>query len=111
MAAHPATWLRVTPAGLYREPGGFFIHPVRPVERAVISHGHSDHARPDHAAVLATPETLAIMRARMGEGRAGRSQQQLAPGETVVQNGVRLWLRPAGHVLGSAQICLEWNGS
>src|SRR3712207_7325047 len=44
-------------------------------------------------------------------GSAGRSQQPLAPGETVVQNGVRVRLRPAGHVLGSAQVCLEWEGS
>src|SRR3712207_5198194 len=44
-------------------------------------------------------------------GSAGRSQQPLAPGEAVVQNGVRVWLRPAGHVLGSAQVCLEWEGS
>ncbi len=108
---HPETWLRVTPAGLWCEPGGFFIDPTRPVARAVITHGHSDHARPDHEAVLATPETLAIMRARLGAERAGRQQQPLRPGEVVAQDGVRVWLRPAGHVLGSAQICLEWRGS
>jgi len=93
-APHPETWLKVTPSGLFCEPGGFFIDPLRAVDRAVISHGHSDHARPGHAAVLATPETLAIMTARLGEGRAGAT-----------------WLRPAGHVLGSAQIALEWQGS
>jgi putative mRNA 3-end processing factor len=108
---HPETWLRVTPAGLWCEPGGFFIDPTRPVDRAVITHGHADHARPDHDAVLATPETLAIMRARLGEGRAGRRQQPIRPGEVVGQDGVRVWLRPAGHVLGSAQVCLEWRGS
>jgi putative mRNA 3-end processing factor len=108
---HPETWLRPTPAGLHCLPGGFHIDPSRPVERAVITHGHADHARPGHAAVLATPETLAIMRARMGEGRAGDRQQPLRYGEVLVQNGVRLWLRPAGHVLGSAQVCLEWQGS
>ena len=111
MAPHPETWLRVTPAGLHCVPGGFFIDPVRPVDRAVVTHGHADHARPCHAAVLATAETLAIMRARMGEGQAGLSQQSLAPGEVVSQGGVRVWLRPAGHVLGSAQVCLEWQGS
>ena len=109
--AHPSTWLKVTPAGLFCEPGGFFIDPTRTVERAVISHGHSDHARPGHAHVLATRETLAIMTARMGEGRAGVTQQALRYGEVLTIGGVRLWLRPAGHVLGSAQVCLEWQGS
>ncbi|WP_431302306.1 ligase-associated DNA damage response exonuclease [Sediminicoccus sp. BL-A-41-H5] len=111
MPPHPETWLRVTPDGLFCEPGGFFVDPVRPVERAVITHGHSDHARPGHTHVLATKETLAIMRARMGEDRAGATQQALPYGEVLGINGVKLWLRPAGHVLGSAQVCLEWQGS
>lgn len=111
MPPHPETWLRVTPDGLFCEPGGFFVDPMRAVERAVITHGHSDHARPGHAHVLATRATLAIMRARMGEDRAGQSQQALPYGEVLTINGVKLWLRPAGHVLGSAQVCLEWQGS
>src|SRR3954447_25621629 len=57
MPPHPESWLRVTSQGLFCEPGGFFIDPVRPVGRAVITHGHADHARPGHDAVLATPET------------------------------------------------------
>jgi putative mRNA 3-end processing factor len=108
---HPDTWMRVLPQGLYCEPGDFFIDPLRPVPRAVITHGHSDHARPGHDAVLATPETLAIMRQRMGEDRAGGRQQALTPGESFTQNGVSISLVPAGHVLGSAQIVLEWRGS
>eukprot|EP01031_Cornospumella_fuschlensis_P050601 gene50601-61895_t len=88
MPPHPETWLRVTPDGLFCEPGGFFVDPVRPVDRAVITHGHSDHARPGHAHVLATPETLAIMRARMGEDRAGTTQQALRYGEDLTINGV-----------------------
>lgn len=111
MVPHPETWLRVTEAGLYCEPGQFFVDPVRPVDRAVITHGHSDHARPGHAHVLATSETLAIMRERMGEDRAGTTQQALRYGEALTVNEVRVWLRPAGHVLGSAQVCLEWQGS
>lgn len=110
-APHPETWLKVTPAGLFCEPGGFFIDPTRAVDRAVVSHGHSDHARPGHAHVLATRETLAIMTERMGEGRAGATQQALGFGEPITINGVRVWLRPAGHVLGSAQVCMEWQGS
>ncbi|HWX49937.1 MAG TPA: ligase-associated DNA damage response exonuclease [Roseomonas sp.] len=110
-APHPESWIRVTPEGLYCEPGDFHIDPALPVARAVISHGHSDHARPGHAAVLATPETLAIMTARLGEGRAGESQLPLRYREPLVQKGVRITLVPAGHVLGSAQVVLEWEGS
>ena len=65
--------LRNTPEGLYCPPGDFHIDPVRPVANAVITHGHSDHARSGHGAVLATPETLAIMAARHGEGFAAGS--------------------------------------
>ncbi|MBW4024324.1 MAG: ligase-associated DNA damage response exonuclease [Proteobacteria bacterium] len=111
VAPHPETWLRVLPQGLFCEPGGFFIDPLRAVERAVISHGHSDHARAGHDAVLATPETLAIMRARMGEGRAGRVQQPLPYHEPITLGGVTMRLVPAGHVLGAAQIVMEWRGS
>ena len=57
-------------AGLCCKPGGFHIDPVRPVERAVITHGHSDHARPGHGAVLATQETLDMMRLRYGDNFA-----------------------------------------
>ena len=63
----PESWVRVTPQGLYVEPGQFFIDPVRPVDRAVVTHGHADHARPGNAHVLATPGTLAIMKARYGD--------------------------------------------
>jgi len=107
---HPETWLKVTARGLYCEPGDFFIDPVRPVDRAVITHGHSDHARPGHHAVLATADTLAIMRARLGDG-AGVAQQALGWNQPVTMNDVRVWLRPAGHVLGSAQVAMEYRGS
>jgi putative mRNA 3-end processing factor len=110
-APHPQEWMKVTPLGLWCEPGGFFIDPLRAVERVVITHGHADHTRPGHGAVLATPETLEIMRARMGEERAGTQRQAMRPGEVVTQSGVRISLHPAGHVLGSAQVALEWQGS
>ena len=64
----PEELLCPTPAGLYSRRGGFHIDPTRPVERALITHGHSDHARPGHGAVLATPETLDLMRLRYGAG-------------------------------------------
>lgn len=102
-------WLKVTPAGLYCEAGDFYIDPARAVERAVITHGHGDHARPGHRHVLATAETLAIMRARH-DGQAGGSTQTLGYGEALRLGGVALHLLPAGHVLGSAQIVLEHGG-
>ena len=77
MAPHPETWLKTTPQGLFCEPGGFFLDPARPVPRAVITHGHADHARPGHGAVLATAETLDIMRARYGAD-AARGMQAAA---------------------------------
>ena len=108
--AHPSSWLKVLPQGLWCEPGGFFIDPTAAVDRAVITHAHSDHARPGHRHVLASPDTLALMRVRLGEG-AGMTQQALAWGETLAVDGARLWLEPAGHVLGSAQVVVEHAGS
>jgi putative mRNA 3-end processing factor len=107
--AHPSTWLYPTPEGLYCAAGGFHIDPQRPVERAVITHGHGDHARRDHAAVLATPETVAIMRVRLGD-QAGGSLDALPYGEPRTVGGVKLMLVPAGHILGSAQVVLEYQG-
>ncbi|HUO91204.1 MAG TPA: ligase-associated DNA damage response exonuclease [Rhizomicrobium sp.] len=98
-----------SPAGLYCRPGDFYIDPVRPVDRAVITHGHADHARSGHAKVLATRETLAIMEERYGEDYAAATQA-LAYRETVEVNGVSIALAPAGHVLGSAQVVVRWNG-
>ncbi|MGP2491025.1 ligase-associated DNA damage response exonuclease [Mesorhizobium sp. PUT5] len=97
------------PEGLYCPPGDFFIDPVRPVARALITHGHSDHARSGHARVLATRETLDIMALRYGEGFAG-AIQAARPGETLDLGGVSVTFHPAGHVLGSAQICVEHGG-
>lgn len=97
------------PEGLFCAPGGFYIDPVRPVDRAVITHGHSDHARMGHGRVLATPETLAIMGARYGENFAGQTQA-LAYTERLNIGDVELSLAPAGHILGSAQAVVRWKG-
>jgi putative mRNA 3-end processing factor len=96
-------------AGLYCAPGRFYIDPVRPVDRAVITHGHSDHARAGHRAVVATAETLAIMAARYGENFAGRTES-VRYGQTIERDGVEITLVPAGHVLGSAQVVLRHKG-
>ena len=109
MAQGFETWLRPNDRGLHCVPGDFYIDPHAPVERAIITHGHSDHARPGNARVLATAETLAIMKVRLGEG-VGRSLQSLALGERLQIGGVTVWLAPAGHVLGSAQAVVRWKG-
>jgi putative mRNA 3-end processing factor len=103
-------WVRATPAGLYVEPGDFHIDPLRGVDRSVVTHGHSDHARPGSRHVLATPETLAIMRLRMGD-QAGLTLQTLPYRQTIRIGEVEVTLVPAGHVLGSAQVVLDWKAS
>lgn len=101
--------LRPTPEGLYCPPGDFYVDPVAPVDRAVITHGHSDHARSGHGSVLATPQTLAIMAERYGDDFA--VQRQSSPyGATTSHGGVEISLVPAGHVLGSAQAVIRWRG-
>jgi putative mRNA 3-end processing factor len=97
------------PAGLYCAPGDFYIDPVQPVARAVITHGHADHARAGHGLVVATQETLAIMAARYGAGFAAKTRT-LSYGETAARDGVEVSLVPAGHVLGSAQVVARWKG-
>lgn len=95
--------------GLYCAPGDFYVDPVRPVDRAVITHGHSDHARAGHYNVLATPQTLDIMRERYG-GEFAHTTEAAVYGQTVARNGVEVTLVPAGHVLGSAQAVVRWKG-
>lgn len=106
---HPRDWLEIRPEGLYCALADAFIDPVRVVPRAVVTHGHSDHARRGHGAVLATGETLQIMGVRYGEKFASETQKA-AYGETHTVGDVRITLYPAGHVLGSAQILMEYGG-
>jgi putative mRNA 3-end processing factor len=105
----PEDILVPTPSGVCCRPGGFHIDPTRPVEKALITHGHSDHARAGHGAVLATQETLDLMRIRYGDNFAGTTQA-ISYGETLKLDGARVSFHPAGHVLGSAQIRVECNG-
>lgn len=95
------------PEGLYCPPGDFYIDPWRPVERAVITHAHSDHARWGSAHYLAQHDSAPILRRRLGEDI---TLQTLAYGEVIDHHGVKLSLHPAGHVLGSAQVRLEHGG-
>ena len=106
----PIAGLAVDSAGLYCAPGGFHVDPTRPVARAVITHGHADHARPGHGAVLATPDTIAIVKTRLGENAAG-SFQALPYGEPLDLGGATVRLVPAGHILGSAQVVIDHRGA
>jgi putative mRNA 3-end processing factor len=92
--------------GLYCVPGDFYIDPWRPVARAVITHGHGDHARPGHGHYLCATPGVGILRARLGE----IAVQGLDYGRPLEHRGVRLSLHPAGHVLGSAQVRMEYHG-
>ena len=95
------------PEGLYCPPGDFYIDPWRPVDRAVITHAHSDHAHAGHGHYIAQHDSAPILRRRLGEDI---TLQTLAYGEAIEHQGVRLSLHPAGHVLGSAQVRLEHGG-
>ncbi len=95
------------PEGLYCPPGGFYIDPWCPVERAVITHAHSDHARVGHGHYLAHTDSAGTLRVRLG---ADIALQTLEYDQAIEHHGVRISLHPAGHVLGSAQVRLEHGG-
>ncbi len=101
--------LTQTPQGLYCPLGGFHVDPLRPVPRALVTHGHSDHARAGHGAVMATAETLGIMGVRYGDDFAGATQAARL-GEPMRLGDVDVRFMRAGHVLGSAQIAIEAGG-
>ncbi|WP_347252220.1 ligase-associated DNA damage response exonuclease [Legionella sp.] len=95
------------PAGLFCIPGNFYIDPIDSVKRAVITHAHNDHARSGHENVLATPETIAIMQLRHGKNQSTR--WQVLPYQVPLNiNEVKLILIPAGHILGSSQVVIEY---
>ncbi len=101
-------WIRAEPHGIHVVPCNAWIDPARPVERALITHGHADHARGGHGEVFATPETLAIMGLRYNTGEEGVGVPMREPVD--LGCGVTASWYPASHVLGSAQILLEHAG-
>ncbi|WP_439545951.1 ligase-associated DNA damage response exonuclease [Sandarakinorhabdus sp.] len=102
-------WIQPLPAGLYLPGIDAWIDPSRGVNRAIITHGHADHARAGHGKVLATDETLSIIALRFGPQPGG---QALAYGERIeLGDGISMQLLPAGHVMGSAQVVLERGGT
>ena len=99
--------LEIDANGLYCAVGDFYVDPWRGVERAVITHGHSDHARWGSGTYLTSAGGVEVVRARVGEEASIRG---VAWGETTLQNGVRISFHPAGHILGSAQVRVEYQG-
>jgi putative mRNA 3-end processing factor len=96
-----------TARGLHCAAGDFYIDPWRPVDRAVITHAHGDHARAGSAAYLAAECGVPVLRTRLGEDAA---IEGLPYGETRDIHGVKVSLHPAGHVLGSSQVRIEHEG-
>ncbi|MES2400625.1 MAG: ligase-associated DNA damage response exonuclease [Pseudomonadota bacterium] len=95
------------PEGLYCPPGDFYIDPWRPVDRAIITHAHADHARAGHGHYLANTQAEGVLRLRLGQDI---TLQNLDYGPQIAHKGVRISLHPAGHVLGSAQVRVEYEG-
>jgi putative mRNA 3-end processing factor len=104
--ARLGSWIEPFPEGIYVKPADAWIDPSVPKARAIVTHGHADHACGGHGEVWATPETLAIMDCRYG-GQTGRP---LAYGEVTRLGEMELSLVPAGHVLGSAQVVMDHAG-
>lgn len=98
--------LQITDRGLYCAAGDFFIDPWAPVDRAVITHAHGDHAVGGSRAYLASPDTAALLRVRLGDVAV----QELDWGREVQLNGVAVSLHPAGHILGSSQVRIAHKG-
>lgn len=99
--------LQLTESGLYCPAGDFHVDPWQPVGRAVLTHGHADHARPGSRRYLAAANSLPVLRVRLGEGAA---IQAVPYGEPLTLGEVRISLHPAGHILGSAQVRVEHRG-
>ncbi|MEE4120824.1 MAG: ligase-associated DNA damage response exonuclease [Paracoccaceae bacterium] len=104
MARDPV--LTFTERGIYCPAGDFFVDPWRPVDRALVTHGHADHARRGHARYLATEGSAPVMRHRLGDIRL----ETIRHGEERRIGGATVSFHPAGHVPGSAQIRVEVGG-
>ncbi len=105
-ASRPGDLIVARPEGLYCPPGDFYIDAWRPVDRVVVTHGHSDHARRGHGHYLAHHDSAGVLHERLGDV----SLQTARYGEAIVHRGVKVSLHPAGHVLGSAQVRIEHQG-
>ncbi len=107
MSLDETALLQSTDAGLYCPAGGFHVDPWRPVDRAIVTHAHADHACWGCGHYLTSQEGRTVLRTRVGDGA---NVETLAYGEPIDMSGVRVSLHPAGHVLGSAQVRVEHRG-
>ena len=108
MANSPKTsFIAFRSEGIYCIPGDFYIDPWRPVKLAVITHGHADHARPGMEQYICHNITVPILRSRY---YVQDNVRGLAYGESITINNVKISLHPAGHIIGSAQVRLEYKG-
>ena len=102
-------WLVKKKQGLYCIPGDFFIDPIAPVHRALITHAHTDHARPNNKLILSSKETIELMKLRYGKNYCN-THQSIHYDETVILNNLKIRILPAGHILGSVQFLIEYKG-
>lgn len=101
------TLINFTNKGIYCKQGDFYVDPWKPVKLAVTTHGHSDHVKWGNAAYLCHELTKPILHQRLG---TDLNIQTLPYGKTLSINQVKVSLFPAGHVIGSAQVRLEYKG-
>ena len=104
-----ANWLIKKKEGLYCIPGDFYIDPLYPVEKALITHAHTDHARPNNHFILGTKETIEIMKIRYAKSYCTNCQV-INYNSPLTINNIVITFIPAGHILGSSQILIEYNG-
>ena len=101
-------WIKKSREGIQIKNGLFYIDPIYPVKNAVITHAHADHARPGHNQIFATKETIEIMKERYGENFCEKFTAYDYNQNFKIQD-INLFFAPAGHVLGSAQIVINYN--
>ena len=101
-------WIKKTKEGIQIKNGQFYIDPIYPVQKAIVTHAHADHARSGHYHVIGTHETIEIMKTRYGENFC-KKYTCYKYNQKFKIDGVDLFLAPAGHVLGSAQIVMDFN--
>lgn len=106
----PESWMEVRDGQFYCKPADVYVDPMEPSPRAVITHGHADHARKGHGTVFATPETIDIMRTRYYIAEETQTVPLAYHQRHDLGGGVTLWFASAGHILGSAQAVFEYQG-
>lgn len=104
-----ANWLIKKKEGLYCIPGDFYIDPLYPVKKALITHAHTDHARPNNHLILGTKQTIEIMKIRYAKNYC-TNYQVINYNSPLTINNIDITFIPAGHILGSSQILIEYNG-